>query len=67
MRLRVMQGGVRIAERTVRVRGAGSRRALVRLTARGRRVVRRARRSMRLVVRMTVDGRARSTRTIRLQ
>ncbi len=67
VRLRVMQGGVRVAERTVRVRGAGSRRALVRLTARGRRVVRRSRGSMRLVVRMTVDGRARSSRTIRLR
>lgn len=64
---RITRGRVRVASGIVRLRGSGTRRALVRLTPAGRRLVRRARRPLRLVVRAVVDGRPRPARALVLR
>lgn len=53
------RGRVLVARGVVALRGAGTRRVLLRLTPAGRRAVRRATGSLRLTARVTVDGRAR--------
>jgi len=57
------RGDVLLARTTVRLRQAGTRQALVRLTPAGRRVLRRARSGLRLTARITINGR-RTTRPI---
>ncbi|WP_354702417.1 glycerophosphodiester phosphodiesterase family protein [Paraconexibacter sp. AEG42_29] len=65
--VQLRRGRVVVAAGTVRVAAAGTRRSLIRLTPAGRRVLRAARRPLKLQARVRVDGRRTVVRAITLR